>query len=105
MSPARLLLKAGNFYLVQGKRWQPLIETDGTLLMSFILNGELTEEDVMEIMWPDPDRMPDWWAGSMKVKFHRINSILEPFGWRIKARYNWGWSLKESPAAKERLVA
>src|SRR3546814_4751606 len=48
-----------------------------------IFNGTLTVDDMMEMLWPHPDDMPDCWYPAITQWMVRLNRTLAPFGWTL----------------------
>ena len=68
---------------------------EGRILTALAFNRELTSEDAVEILWPDPDQMPDFWYSQIVCLITRIRNKLRPFGWAVINRYGYGWRLEK----------
>lgn len=68
---------------------------EGRIMTALAFSQELSAEEAVEILWPDPDRMPDCWLNQITNIMARLRAKLRPFGWDIKARYGFGWRLEK----------
>ena len=77
---------------------------EGLLMTTLLGHREVTVELLMEVLWPDPDLMPDYWYDCLRKHLSRLRKKVRPFGWDIKNRYGFGWHLEEL-CEQERLAA
>lgn len=72
---------------------------EGRLMTALVFSGEMTRDEAAEILWPDPDRMPDLWHNALWCVLSRLRTKLRPFGWDIESRYGFGWKLERHERA------
>lgn len=65
-------------------------------LFALMAQPLVTREQMMEVMWPDPDEMPDWCFSNIGAQLCKLRKNLRPAGWDIRARYGRGWVLVAS---------
>lgn len=92
------------YELRQSPRRVHLARHEGLIMTALLAHREVTIELLMEVLWPDPDSMPDLWYGNLMVRMHHLRRKLEPFGWTIAVRHGFGWRL-EDLTREERLAA
>lgn len=68
---------------------------EGRLLTAMAFAPELSAEEATEILWPDPDHMPECWLNQITNIMARLRAKLRPFGWSVKVRYGFGWRLEK----------
>lgn len=70
------------------------------LRIAFARDG-VTDEQLMEALWPDPDAMPDTWYNVLGVYACQINKLLQ--NWRLR-KSRWGshgvWRFEPSEDTK-----
>ena len=67
--------------------------TAGRLLVALMFSEVLTNDEIMEILWPHPDDMPDQWANVIRVEIARLRKFLKPDGIKIKVHFGLGYRL------------
>ena len=72
-----------------------LAPQEGLVMTALLSHREVTAELLMEVLWPDPDDMPDTWHDILKILLSRLRHNLRAFGWVIKNRHGFGWHLVE----------
>lgn len=87
------------YELRQGALRVPLARQEGLLMTALLAHREVGVELMVEMLWPDPDLMPDLWYRSLAVCLYKLRVKLRPFGAVIVARYGFGWRLEERPRA------
>ena len=65
------------------------------ILLALMGRPEVAKETLIEILYPDPDKEPDWADSRVKVAIWSLRKKLRQFGWTISSRYTYGWSLCE----------
>ena len=63
--------------------------TQGLYVLAFFCHPILSEMDLMEIRWPDPDTMPDGWADCLRTETCTLNKLLARVGARIICRQGY----------------
>lgn len=81
-----------------------LMPAEGLIMLALLAHREVTMDLLMDVLWPDPDDMPDIWYRSTMVRMSWLRSKLLLFGWTIACRQGFGWRLEEPPR-EERLAA
>ena len=66
-------------------------------MTALLAHREVGVELLVDVLWPDPDLMPDLWYRSLAVCLYKLRAKLRPFGLVIVARYSFGWRLEERP--------
>ena len=66
-------------------------------MTTLLCHREASLELLVEVVWPDPDDMPDLWYRSLMVRLHTLRRKLEALGWTITVRRGFGWRLEELP--------
>lgn len=74
---------------------------EGRLMTAMVFSGELPKDEAAEILWPDPDTMPDHWHSAIFCLMSRLRNKLRPFGWNVESRYGYGWKLERHDAGHE----
>ena len=57
--------------------------TNGLIVLALLGSPALSEVELAEIRWPEPDDMPDTWAECLHVQICRINALILSAGVRI----------------------
>ncbi len=76
---------------------------EGLLLTALLGHREVPAELLREVLWPDPDLMPDRWYEILVVQLSKLRSKLRRCGWTIAVRHGFGWRLEQM--REERLAA
>lgn len=66
------------------------------ILLALAFNGRTHRDELIEVLWPDPDEMPDWSHEAIGVKIFRLRQKLAAFGYGINVCYGWGWALEKT---------
>ena len=90
---ARLRLFPAPALVVDGKA-KRLSPQQARLLLALMGRPLLARDMVSEVLWPDPDLMPNEWCNVIDMVFFRLRRKLVGSGWTIKTRTGQGWSLK-----------
>ena len=64
------------------------------VLWALMCHKRIDRNIMSEILWPDPDEMPDQWLKVIGVVIHRLNETIRLHGYNVKGTYGWGWSLE-----------
>ena len=66
------------------------------LLFALMAHPFLSHEKLCDIMWPDPDQMPDTWANVIRKVMCVLRQALRHVGseWRISTRWTLGYQLE-----------
>ena len=107
MNDVRLCLWP-RYALRRGELRVPLARQEGLVMTALLARREVSLDLLVELLWPDPDNMPDLWYRSLAVCLHKLRGKLAPFGLVIAVRYSFGWRLEEAPTstdAESRLAA
>jgi len=82
-------------YLVtlDGCVWVQLSPQQATLLFALMCRKEVSKELAAEMVWPDPDTMPDTWSDCIRLLLHTLRAAIQPC-WRILNRPGYGWRLE-----------
>ena len=64
----------------------PLSEGASRIMLALFCHPILSEMDLVEIRWPDPDTMPDWWRSCLSTETSTINKQLARLDARIVCR-------------------
>ncbi|OSQ38994.1 hypothetical protein TMES_09870 [Thalassospira mesophila] len=48
---------------------------------------------ISEIVWPDPEKMPDDWADILKSHVSAMRGLLRAIGSELWIETKWGWGL------------
>ena len=84
-----------HYELRHGALRVPLARQEGLVMTALLAHREVRVDLLMEVLWPDPDRMPDLWYRSLAVCLYKLRRKLLPFGMTVAARYGFGWRLLE----------
>ena len=76
---------------------------EGLIMTALLGRREVTVELLMEVLWPDPDLMPDRWYEILVVQLSKLRGKLRRCGWTIAVRHGFGWRLAQ--LREERLAA
>lgn len=59
-----------------------------TMLVAVMVHRSLSSGDLADLVWPDPDVMPDFWIESLRVLRCQLNGKLRlaGCGWRVVSR-------------------
>ena len=63
--------------------------TQGLIVLAFFCHKILSEMDLVEIHWPDPDTMPDQWRNCLGSEICRLNKLLVDVGARVIRRQGY----------------
>ena len=64
-------------------------EGESLIVLALFCHPILSEWDLVEIRWPDPDTMPDWWRNCLKAGISRLNKRLACLDARIIRRHGY----------------
>ncbi len=73
------------YELKAGDARVPLSEAQGTIILALLGNPYLRLMDLAEIVWADPDDMPDQWLVALRCRVWKLNRKLA----RMSARIVW----------------
>ena len=71
--------------------------SEGLILMALLGNRIASTDLLVEVLWPNPDDMPDYWNESLVCQISKLRRKLKFFGGNIGAHYGFGWHLEEPP--------
>lgn len=104
MTPARLRITP--HYAVSNESVSvSLTPFEGHMVLAMMGRPELSADLAAEILWPDPDKMPETWLIQIRTVMSRARAKLRPFGWRIASRYGFGWRLERHGSDSSRAAA
>lgn len=86
------------FYISCEKGRIRLFPQEASLLFVLMFHKEASDELILEVLWPDPDLMPDTWANVIRVTLNNLRAKLQPHGWEIINRFGYGYSLEMKSA-------
>ncbi len=92
MTPARLRFRLRPA-IVGGGQAVRLTPQEATVLLAVMARPEVAAAELAELLWPDPDAMPDFWRDNIGAVLCTLNAKLRPFGWDVVARVGFGWRL------------
>lgn len=64
------------------------------MILALMFHPRVTMDLAAEILWPDPDRMPEEWHNQIRCVMSRVRSKLRPYGWIVESKYGFGWKLE-----------
>ena len=70
-------------FLGEIDRSDSILENLKKVLFALMCREVVTKKDFIEILWPDPDKEPDWAENSIGVYLYELRKKLEPFGYKI----------------------
>ncbi len=65
-----------------------LAPREQTLVLATMGTPVVSEDDMMCVIWPDVDAMPDTWADILRIVVWRANQKLKLHGWRVRKSWN-----------------
>lgn len=71
---------------------------EGQAILALMCHSRVPRELAAEILWPNPDTMPEEWHNQIRCVMSRIRTKLRPFGWNVESRYGFGWKLERHDA-------
>ncbi len=112
MSFRLVMLKRGHQRWYGPRRW-PYVLRDkhleirisdgaGVIVLALLCNSHLTQEEMVEVLWPDPNKQPDYWHFTMQQRIWVLNQKLARFGRRIEVQMKIYRLVKMAP---ERMAA
>jgi len=63
----------------RGAKRVHLTAHEGLMMLCLLGNREVTLDLFVNVLWPHPDDMPDWWYRSFVVRLGRLRAKLRPF--------------------------
>ena len=68
---------------------------ENLILLALLGQPRLSHDDIVEILWPNPNFQPDGWALVIRACISRIRAVLKEAGapYIIKVRYRKGYQL------------
>lgn len=83
---ARLvLLPGGKAEIRRGDQWCELYPAEVSLLLSVMFRPVVHRDEIIEILWPDPDRQPLNTRVGINIKLMRLRKFTRGFGFEICA--------------------
>lgn len=82
------------YRISDGDRSERLEPQEQILLLALMGRPTCTKDLLSEILWPDPDFMPDHWVSLIRLRVHTLRRKINRFGWTISVRYYHGWTLE-----------
>lgn len=89
----RIALKFPYMLTLDGHPWVRLSRQQALLLFALMGHKEVSKELAAEILWPNPDVMPDAWSDAIKVLVCLLRASIGP-RWKISTRHNFGYTLE-----------
>lgn len=77
----------GNILTIDGVKTR-LTPFEVIVLWAVMARQHVTIDDLMEMLWPHPDDMPDWWRSVIGKIMCDLRAKLRPSGWGIKKRHS-----------------
>jgi DNA-binding response OmpR family regulator len=65
-----------------------------SILFSLMCRPKVPAALMSEVVWPDPDTMPDRWNDLLRVEMTRLRAKLRAFGVRITTVYGQGYTME-----------
>ena len=87
----------GRWGIYNGSWTNYLTKQQATLLlhMAFKPPGHMmTAATALDILWPDADRMPDYWDKALRVIIAQLRKNCAGMGLRVVNRNSFGWGLE-----------
>ena len=66
----------------------------GLLLETLLEHGECRMAFLSEILWPDPDDLPDGWSSCISSIAYGLGNKLKKRGWVIKKKVRGSWRIE-----------
>lgn len=60
-----------------------LTPAEGLIVLYLMYHAYAFNSDLSEVLWPDPDYMPDWSLSVIKAHVCRVNKKLLFFGYKV----------------------
>lgn len=80
---------------LRGGRWfvgdQRLTNNEATILFAAMAHRRVTINDLVEMIYPNPDAEPEWAAAGVRQFCLRLRRKLRPFGWTIRGVPGQRW--------------
>ena len=92
---AKVSLRAPHF-IASGHGRTHLSPQEAQLLYAVMARPLVTWDLASEVMWPDPDDMPDFWLDTLRSVACRLNRRLRGHGWRVRREWGIGWRLERA---------
>lgn len=80
----------------EGGHFEIIPPMELTLLLALMGRPFLDRETASEILWPDPDAMPETSYWALHVHFYRLRKLITGSGWMIECFKNEGWRLSRA---------
>jgi hypothetical protein len=77
------LLQNGTGVLSGGGAFVELYRWEVDLIFALMCRPSLTRDEVAEIIWPDPDKMPECWYGGVAQRLLKLREVCEVFGFTL----------------------
>lgn len=68
-------------------------EVQAKIMWLLMCKRLVTMDDLLDVLWPDPDKMPDESFNNVRVNMHWAKQALRGSGWKIVATWGQGYSL------------
>lgn len=94
MRPRIRFLSCGGAVVGTGGRKARLTPSEALMLTAVMARSFVPRDEMVEILWPNPNRQPDFWDTAMKVHAHNIRRKLKPFGVAVRSRIGFGYFLE-----------
>ena len=84
----------GNVLTIDGVK-SKLSPQELTVLWALMMLEFASDDDLVEMLWPDVEDQPDMWADVIKIVACSLRKKLKPAGWGVKKNYGKPWYLVE----------
>ena len=84
-----------HYELRDGALRVPLTRQEGLIMTTLLTHREVDTGLLMDVLWPDPDKMPDLWYCSLTTCLHKLRTKLRLFRHTIATRWQFGWRLED----------
>jgi len=84
---------AEGYELREGNRRTLLPPLAGRFMLSLLGRGYVSRDTVIDVLWPDPDVMPETMYKEIHVIVFRLRRALAPFGAEVRNVHGQGYRL------------
>lgn len=83
--------------ITHGKARIGLTYQENEIIWLLMLGKQVSREDIIDALWPNPDNQPDGCMRQVDVLMCAVRRKLRSAGWNIPhAKYGWGWTLEKA---------
>jgi len=83
----------GNVLTVNGVRTK-ISPQQLTILWELMARRSVTKDQLVEALWPNPDKMPDYFYNIICIRIHQLRKVIRPGGWDVINRYSMPYTLE-----------